>query len=160
MLISGLDPQQLVLQATALNPDGSPKTEALSSASTRVYHVDQLGVEQEDLVGTPLVRVGTTNVYRYRWSPSALAAGQYFAEYTLVDPYGYRFVGVEDLVVRDFAENVDVEFLRQVASGTWEILGDQMVYYDVHGAELLRFDLWDINGQPTNGINMYKRTPA
>jgi hypothetical protein len=60
---------------------------------------------------------------------------------------------------RDVIET-DVEYIKQLKIGSWEILNNQMIYKDTDGNEIMRQDLYDINGFPTNGINMYKREPA
>ena len=60
---------------------------------------------------------------------------------------------------RDIIET-DVEYIKQLKIGKWEITGNQMIYYDTDGNEIMRQNLFDINGFPTNGINMYKREPA
>jgi len=172
MIIEQPNPSQVALQATTHNIDGTPKL-ALASATTRVYHL--VGVtETEDLAPTVLSQVGSTNTWRYVWTPTSLAVGQYFVEYTLVDNDGAAFVDFEPLVVKDFAEEAsvaalqgdltdtkaDVEFLVQMESGKWEIVNNQMIFYNTSGTEIKRFDLYDINGLLTNGINMYKREPV
>lgn len=159
MIVERPDPSQVVLQAVTKNLNGTPKT-SLTSATVRVYHVNAVGAEVEDLAPTALAQVGSTNTWRYRWTPGALDVGHYFAEYALVDSDGVSFVDTEDIVVQDFALQVDVAFIKAVESGKWEILNDQMIFYDTSGAEILRFNLFDINGVPTNGINMYKREPV
>lgn len=159
MIVERPNPAQVVLQVVTKNLDGTPKT-TLSSADVRVYHVNATGTEVEDLPATPLVQAGTSNTWRYRWAPASLDEGHYFAEFSLVDSDGAAFVDTEDIVVQDFALQADVAFIKEMESGKWEILNDQMVFYDTSGAEILRFNLFDINGLPTNGINMYKREPG
>jgi len=158
MIVERPNPSQVTLQVTARNLDGTPKT-SLSSAAVRVYHMNG-ATEVEDLSSTALVQVGSSSTWRYTWTPGSLDVGQYFAEYSLEDTDGAEFVDVEGIVIQDFALQVDVDFIKAVESGKWEILNDQMIFYDTSGAEILRFNLFDINGLPTNGINMYKREPV
>jgi hypothetical protein len=159
MIVERPNPSQVVLQAITKNVDGTPKT-SLNSAQVRVYHVNAAGAEVEDLALTTLVQVGASNTWRYRWEPSTLDVGHYFAEYALEDTDGVSFVDTEDVVVQDFALQVDVEFVKQMGAGKWEIVNNQMVFYDTAGGEILRFNLFDINDLPTNGINMFKREPV
>lgn len=165
MIIERPNPSQMVLQATSHNVDGTPKI-ALVSATVRVYHVNGT-VEVADLPPTTLLQIGSTNTWRYVWVPSSLSEGQYFAEYTLTDEDGATAVDVEPIVVEDFAQESSVEvlqtnldFLIQMESGKWEIVNNQMIFYNTSGVEIKRFDLFDINGVLTNGINMYKREPV
>jgi hypothetical protein len=116
--------------------------------------------EVEDLASTVLVQVGTSNTWRYIWTPGALPVGQYSAEYALEDSDGATHVDVEEIVVQDFALQTDLEFLVQIEKGKWEIVNNQMIFYNTSGVEILRQNLFDINGDPTNGINMYKREPV
>lgn len=158
MILETTNPAQLVLQVAAQNVDGTPKT-ALSSASVRVYHVAG-GVEVVDLGAVPLLQVGSTNVWRYVWTPGSLAVGHYFVEYTLVDTDGAMFVGLEDVDVRDIARQVDLEFIRKIEQGRWRIVNEQMVFYDSDGlSPILTFDLKDINGLPSN-VNIFERKPV
>ncbi|RLC88628.1 MAG: hypothetical protein DRJ03_01780 [Chloroflexi bacterium] len=159
MIVERPNPSQVVLQAVTKNLDGTPKT-SLTLAAARVYHVNAAGADVEDLGSTSLAQVGTSSTWRYRWTPAALPVGHYFVEYALVDSDGVSFVDVEDMVVQDFALQADVALIKAVESGKWEISNNQMVFYDTSGAEILRFNLFDINGDPTNGINMYKREPV
>lgn len=159
MIVERPNPSQVVLQAITKNVDGTPKT-ALNSAQVRVYHVNAAGAEVEDLALVTLVQVGASNTWRYRWEPSTLVVGHYFAEYALEDTDGVSFVDTEDVVVQDFALQVDVDFIKQVEAGKWEITNNQMVFYNTSGAEVMRFNLFDINNLPTNGINMFKREPV
>lgn len=121
MLIDTLNPSQVVLQIQAQNLDGTPKT-ALTSAHVRVYHMNG-GVETEDLSSTVLVQVGSTSTWRYVWTPTALPAGHYFAEYALVDSDGASFVAAEDIDIRDLAtetETVLAEYLGAICINTMD----------------------------------------
>lgn len=158
MIVDRPNPSQVVLQTAVHNLDGTPKI-ALASAHVRVYHMSG-AAEVEDLASTVLPHVGSSNVWRYVWTPGALVVGQYFAEYALVDLDGASFADVENLTIQDFALQVDVELIKQLKIGTWEIDNNQMIYKNTSGDEIARLDLYDINGMPTNGINMYKREPA
>lgn len=158
MIVERPDPSQLDLQATVQNVDGSPKL-ALASALVRVYHLDG-SAEIVDLLPTTLVQVGETNVWQYIWAPGTLARGQYFAEYSLVDGNGVASVNTEPIVIEDFAQQTDLDLLVQLESGKWEIVNNQMIFYDTGDVEIMRFNLYDIDGVLTNGINMYKRVPV
>jgi len=160
MIVERPDPAQVVLQAYAQNLDGSPKT-SLASASVRVYRVNAAGAEVEELASTALIQVGSTNAWRYLWEPASLAVSQYHAEFLLVDNDGLSFVDTEDMVVQDFALQVDVALIREVETGRWKIdqVTDQMTFYDNTDTPILTFDLKDIDGLP-NHINIFERKPV
>jgi hypothetical protein len=163
----------VTLQATAHNIDGTPKT-ALTSAAVRVYHMSGV-TEVEDLASTALTQVGSTNTWRYVWSPGALGVGVYFAEYSLVDTDGANFVDVDTLVVMDVAleatlADVDsdlaavatnVEFIKKIEKNRKRILNNQLIIYeDDEVTPWLVWDLFDVNGIPTNGIKVYDTVPV
>ena len=155
MLIDMPDPSQVALQVVAQDSNGTPKSNVVS-ASVRVYHIVG-GVEVDVLGATALTQVGTSSTWRYVWEPVSLGSGQYVVEYSLSDDLGATFVGVEDLAIRDFAKQEDLEFIRAVESGRWKIVGNQMIFYDEDGvAELMRFNLFDEAGFPTMG-NVFER---
>jgi len=160
MIVERPNPSQVSLQITARNLDGTPKT-SLASATVRVYHLSGV-TEVEDLASTALAQVGTSNTWRYVWTPGALDVGQYFAEFALEDSDGATFVDVEGIVVQDFALQVDVELIRKIEKGRWRIdqTTDKMYFYDEDGTTvLLEFDLKDINGLPSH-INIFERDPV
>jgi hypothetical protein len=70
MLIEKTNPTQIILEVYASNPDGSIKTN-ITTANVRVYHIVG-GNEVVDLVTTPMVQIGSTNVWRYVWILSTL----------------------------------------------------------------------------------------
>jgi hypothetical protein len=54
----------------------------------------------------------------------------------------------------------DAEVLRKIETGRWQIVGNQMIFYDTNGVdELLVFDLTDQHGSPTME-NVFQRRPA
>lgn len=168
------NPSQVTLQVSAHNIDGTPKT-SLTSATVRVYHMDGVS-EVEDLASQNLIQVGSTNVWRYVWTPGSLSVDVYYASYTLVDDDGANFADFETLVVMDVAEGADlsalqgdmtgvkadVELIRKIEKGRWRIdkVTDQMIFYDDDDVTpLLTFDLKDIDGLP-NHINIFERDPV
>ena len=119
-------------------------------------------IEVEDLASTALAQVGTSNTWRYEWASPTLPVGHYYAEYSLEDTDGAEFVDTEDLVVQDFALQVDVELIRKIEKGRWKIdkVADTMTFYDEDGATpLLTFNLKDIDGLPSH-INIFERDPV
>lgn len=165
MILSRPDPAQVVLQVFSQNLDGTPKT-SLATASVRVYHVDGVGAEIEDLGTTVLVQVGASNTWRYRWEPTSLVEGQYIVEYSLDD--GVReWVGGEDLRVIDFADEStltgiasDVELLKKIETGRWQIVNNQMIFYDTDDTTpILVFDLFDLQGNPAMDVVFERRKP-
>lgn len=79
---------------------------------------------------------------------------------------GYvRFKEVEDdlillepiSVVDDFISKIATIF--SVETGKWEIVANQMLFYNEADEEILRFDLFDDAGNPTS-IRPFKRVPA
>ena len=158
------DPSQVLLQVVARNLDGSPKT-SLTSADVRVYHMDA-GAETEDLATTALSQVGATSVWRYRWLPISLSVDHYVIEYTLIDSDGIEWIGTEDLIVEDIAQEAtlvaaaaDVELIKKIEVGRWKIVGNQMIFYDENEVTpLLTFDLKDAAGSPTMS-DVFERVP-
>ena len=155
MIIDTPDPSQVVLEAVARNPDGTAKTDVVSG-TVRVYHMVG-AVETEVLASTALVQVGSSATWRFLWSPTSLAAGNYVAEYELTDSEALVGLDIEDVVIEDFAQQstlvlvqTDVTLIRKIETGRWKIVGDQMIFYDDDEATpILTFDLKDSIGQPT-----------
>jgi hypothetical protein len=55
----------------------------------------------------------------------------------------------------------DLEYIKAIEEGTWEIVGNQMIFYDRTSptpVEIARFNLFDSEGSPTSE-NIYKRVP-
>jgi len=46
--------------------------------------------------------------------------------------------------------------IKNLEFGNWEIKNNQMFFYDLEGAELAKFDLFDKFGKPSE-INVFKR---
>jgi len=158
MLIDTVDPEKIVLQVYVQNLDGTPKT-VLTSATVRVYKIEA-GSEVVLLAATPLVQVGSTNVWRYTWTPVSLPVGHYFAEYSLVDLADDHFVDVEDIDIRDIAVQADLVLIRKIERGRWRIVDEEMIIYDEDAlTPLLRFALKDIDGIPSN-VNIFERIPV
>lgn len=159
MIILRPNPSQVILQTLAQNLDGTPKT-SLSSADVRVYHIDATGTEIEDLASTTLTQVGSTNTWRYRWQPGSLSVNRYQAEYTLIDNDGAEMVGCEELVVEDFAIQADLLIVKQIESGRWKIVNNQMVFYEDDGVTpLLTCNLYNSAGLPAME-DIYERDPV
>ena len=154
-----LNPAQVILQVAAQNPDGTPKLN-VDNGSVRVYHVTGAGAEVEDLASVPLVQVGASNTWRYRWTPAALPVDDYFAEYTLEDTVGKTYIGLEDVLVRDIATQTDLAILKQFETGRWKIVANQMIFYEDDGVTpLLTYDLFDEGGVPTME-DVFERVPT
>lgn len=154
-----LNASQVVLQIAAQNLDGTPKLNVVS-ALVRVFRIDGSGAEIEVLSSTALVRIGSTHVWRYKWNPSSLPVNDYFVEYTLVDSDTLQFIGFEDLTVRDIAVQTDLLVLKQVETGRWKIVANQMIFYDNDGVTpILIFNLKDEAGLPTMN-DVFERVPV
>lgn len=163
MICSRPDPAFVALQITALEADGTPKADVVSG-TVRVYTVDALGAETEVLAATALGLGGGTT-WRYVWEPLALAVGQYVCEYAITDGAD-TFVAQEDLVVQDGAQEstlllvqADAALIRAVETGRWQIVANQMVFYDEQDVEILRFDLLNEAGLPSMS-DVFQRVPA
>lgn len=165
MIIDFPNPSQVILQVVVQGIDGSPRT-SLLTASVRVYHVDG-GSEVEDLHDTSLSQVGVTNTWRYVWSPVALPANQYFAEYSLEDADGYSFVGTESLAILSLADAASLaivqnntEIIRKIETNRKRIFNNQLIIYEDDGTTVwLRWNLFDVNNVPTNGVNVFDSVP-
>lgn len=154
MLIEKTNPLQIVLEVYASNPDGSVKTN-IATSSVRVYHINGVS-EVEDLVPTAMTQVGTTNVWKYVWAPSSLAANNYLVEYTLVDSDDLIAKSGEDLVVGYLESKIDsiatnVSTIKSVQLGRWQITSDnRLILYKEDGVSIItQFNLFDIEGNPT-----------
>jgi hypothetical protein len=160
------NPSQVELQLTAHNIDGTPKL-SLVTATVRVYHMNGVS-EIEDLAPTALSQVGSTNTWRYNWAPASLPVDHYYAEYHLVDNDGADFVDFDDLTVMDIAEGVeldsvqtDVAFVKKIEKNRKRIFNNQLIIYEDDGVtEWLKWDLFDVNGIPTNGVKVYDTVPV
>lgn len=165
MILLDLNAPEVTLQVFALNPDGSKKLDVVS-AFVRVYHMVS-GSEVVDLASTPLVQIGATNVWRYNWTPALLSVREYVVEYTMTDSGGFVFVGGEDAIVRDIAQQAtlvlvkaDVELIKKVETGRWKIVSNQMIFYDSDGTTpLLTFNLYDDGGLPSMENVFERRVP-
>jgi hypothetical protein len=152
------NPAQVVLQVLAVDLDGTPKLD-VAGAAVRVYHVAG-GVEVEVLPLTDLAQVGASSTWRLVWLPPALPVEQYVAEYQLVDANGVLCMVTEDVTVHDLALQVDLALVRQVETGRWRIIGDQMIFFGPdETTPILTFDLKDQAGLPTME-NVFERVPA
>jgi uncharacterized protein (UPF0333 family) len=154
MIIEKTNPNQVVLEVLASNPDGSQKLDVVS-AKVRIYHIVG-GVEVEDLTTTDLVQIGATNVWRYVWIPVSLAVNSYIAEYTLVDGDGLTGVSGENIVIGYLESKVDdiatdVRLIKEIETGRWKIVSDQLILYKSDNiTEVARFNLFDATGAPTS----------
>lgn len=91
MLIVPPNPSQVVLQATIRNG-------VVLSATVRVTHIVS-GSEVSVLSTANLVQVGSTNVWRYIWTPSSLVADAYIALYTITSTSGQVLTVLENIYV-------------------------------------------------------------
>ena len=56
----------------------------------------------------------------------------------------------------DTMDWADVEFIKQFAGGRWKIMENQMIFYSDNNYEIMRFNLFDENGNPTMA-NVFER---
>lgn len=167
-MLADLNQPLVPLQVFALKPGGAEKLNVVSGTA-RVYEVS--GGESDLLPATALVNIGSTNKWRYEWAPASLPVGEYTIEYVLVDDEGIETRVGEDLIVRDIARQTtlsdvqsrvilvqaDLELVRKIEAGNWEIVNDQMIFYDSDGVTpLLTFNLLDDSGLP-NMERVFKR---
>ena len=151
------NPAQVMLQAVAIALDGTPNLTVVSG-TVRVYTL-ATGVEVDVLATTPLARVGSSSTWRLAWTPASLAVGQYVAEYRLVDSAGRVSLTIEDVDVHDLALQADLAVVRAVETGRWQIVNNQMRFYDTTNTLILTFDLLDLAGLPTMDA-VYQRVPV
>lgn len=133
MILERPNPSQLVLQITANNQDGTPKTE-LRAARVKVYHIVS-GAPVDLLDWTDMAQIGTSNVWKYVWEPTSLAVGQYTIQYALQDMAYANYSGLEDLVVQDFALQTELE--TDLGNLQTAIEGDITDLGDTLGAQLV-----------------------
>lgn len=89
--------------------------------------------------------------------------------YQMYDANGKTFVGkfvysgVLDEISTIISKINNVESITStilnIEQGTWEINNNQMIFYDPDGNEIMRFDLLDKEGNPTD-INVFTRRRA
>ncbi len=158
MILLRPDPAAVTLQVLATGLDGAPKLDVVSG-TVRVYQVTGAG-EVEALPVTALAHVAGTGTWRLQWAPVALAVGQYVAEYRLVDVYGQECVVPEDVTVHDLAVQADLALVRQVETGRWRIVANQMIFYGDDGlTPILTFNLKNEAGIPAMD-EVFERVPA
>ena len=122
---------------------GQEKTNIIS-VSGRVYH-RVAGVITEDLAPTAMSGSGSLWYYSY---VSTLTEGKYIIEYTITDNEAEVYIQTEDLNI-GYLES-DLEFIKDIEGGKWEILANQMVFFKSDGVtEIARFNLFDSAGSPS-----------
>ena len=125
MIIDYTDPSEVLLQISAQNPDGSPKS-TLSLAKIRVYHINS-GSENVDLIQQDLSYVTVSKVWRYIWEPTSLTVGHYVIEYKLTDDDAITAYFLEDIVIQEQAptvEEIDAELTENHGDGNWQTSPD------------------------------------
>lgn len=83
--------------------------------------------------------------------------GQYRVFYNLPDGYPDTIQGI--MVVENELEKIkdDVNFIKNIESGKWELRDDQMTFYAFDNeTELVKFNLFDSFGNPSMK-NIFKR---
>jgi hypothetical protein len=129
MIIETENPSNVVLQVLPQNLNGSPKT-ILLSASVRVYHINESGLEVEDLVDTTLTQIPSSYAWRHFWEPVALTPDHYFAEYILIDIDNITAVFVEDIIIMQKCptiEEIDQGLSTTHGSGSWVVKGKSKI---------------------------------
>lgn len=165
MIVVRPNPSYVALTVVALNPDGSMKLDVVSG-TVRVYCVGSGGSEVNYLVPTPLVQVGATSAWRYMWHPVSLAEGIYTAEFILTDALAVASIGTDDISVTDYATGAalslaasDIAILKQIGTGRYQIVGNQLILYAADDSPMYTFDLLDENGNPSMDA-VFERVPA
>lgn len=158
MILLRPDPASVVLQILAVGLDGTPKLDVVSG-TVRVYQVTGAG-EVEVLPVTSLDPVPGTGTWRLLWEPVELDVGQYVVEYQLVDILGQACVVPEDIAVHDLAIQADLELVRQVETGRWKIVANQMFFFADDGlTPILVFNLKNEAGLPAMD-EVFERVPV
>jgi hypothetical protein len=158
MILLRPDPVDVALQILATGLDGAPKLDVVSG-TVRVYRVTGAG-EVEVFPVTALANVAGTSTWRLLWTSATLVVGQYVAEYRLVDLYGQECVAQEDIVVHDLALQADLALVRQVETGRWRIVANQMIFFGDDGiTPILTFNLKNESGIPAMD-EVFERVPV
>jgi hypothetical protein len=87
--------------------------------------------------------------YQTTWDTTGLSEpGDYEAHYF----ENSNVIGIETFRLDNTIENIQeiVNRIRNIEEGNWKIIGTQMIYYDITGLEMFRFNLKDSAGQPSN----------
>jgi hypothetical protein len=129
MIIDTENPNSVVLQVLPQNLNGTPKT-SLIGASVRVYHINDSGLEIEDLADTVIIQVPSSYAWRYLWEPILLAPDHYFAEYILIDVDNITAVFVEDIIIMQkcpTVEEIDQELTTNHGIGSWVVKGKSKI---------------------------------
>ena len=86
--------------------------------------------------------------------------------YQMYDTIGKTFVGkfvysgildeINTIKTKVSTVETNTRTILDIEQGTWEIKNKQMIFYDPSGIEIMRFDLLDKHGNPTD-TNVYTR---
>ena len=97
--------------------------------------------------------------YRATFTPDAI--GQWFLVVTHATYFPWGKAGAIEVFENDFDTlGTDLELIKQVESGRWKIINNQMIFYgDDNLTELFRMNLYDSAGAPTME-NVYERRRA
>ncbi len=116
----------------------------ITSVTVRVFHRESGGSEVDDLTATAMS--GSAGKYYYEWA-SNLDTGTYVVEYHITDDDSEEYYQREDLIV-GYLED-DISFIKNIESGKWELVSNQMIFYDASDTEIARFNLYDEKGKPS-----------
>jgi len=157
-MIASLNQAVVTLGIFAVNPNGSIKTNVVSG-TVRVYSVAAGGTETNILASTALEEA-SSGKWRYVWSPTTLAVGQYIIEYDLIDTDTIQTRVGEDLIVRDIASQTDLLIIKAIQTGRWRIYLNQLFLYGTDGVTVTHlFNLKDADGNPATN-NVTERVPV
>lgn len=149
MKICSQNQNQVIFELSVSSPDGTPKTN-ITLSTLRIYQVVDT-VEVDILATSALSQIEISNIYRYIWEPATLEIGEYFIEYYFSDLNSKEIRRIEELVVLNVPTAEDFEIVKQIEIGKWKIINNQMIFYEEDGeTELLKFNLYDANGDPTS----------
>ena len=158
MKICSKNQSQVILQVSVSDIDGLVK-DGITTSNVRVYEISS-GVEVDVLSSQDLSQVGTSNIYRYIWSPGSLSIGEYFIEYDFEDSDGNVAKNSDEFIVLNVPTFDEFDAVRKIQTGRWKILNNQMIFYDDDATTpILTFDLFNSSGEPASD-NVFERNPV
>jgi hypothetical protein len=88
------------------------------------------------------------NAERYVFSSNEVAGvwDEQLNDHTITGSTGATLSNIQFLADR----------VRNIEEGNWRIVGTQMIFYDINGVEIFRFNLFGESGQPVND-NVFER---
>lgn len=120
-----------------------------NSGDTVVIDVYKLSDDTKVVNSAACSEIGTTGIFKYEFDQTITQKEEYL---WIMTNGQYNKYG--KIVLGGWMDSIDE--LLDIEEGNWEIKDKQMVFYKRDGSELMRFNLSDKSGHPTE-VNVFKR---